>query len=65
MKPKTRAELEDMGYGSTGEIAPTENFYLDKDGVTFYYNVYDITPYAMGPVNSIHTVSDVGTYVRQ
>ena len=47
---KTRAELGDMGYGSTGEIAPTENFYLDKDGVTFYYNVYDITPYAMGPV---------------
>lgn len=49
-KAKTRAELEDMGYGSTGEIAPTENFYLNKDGITFYYNVYDITPYAMGPV---------------
>lgn len=47
---KTRAELEDMGYGSTGEIAPTENFYIDKEGITFYYNVYDITPYAMGPV---------------
>lgn len=47
---KTRNELEDMGYGSTGEIAPTENFYLDKEGITFYYNVYDITPYAMGPV---------------
>ncbi|WP_320908029.1 MULTISPECIES: DUF3298 domain-containing protein [Bacteroides] len=47
---KTRAELEDMGYGSTGEIVATENFYLNKDGVTFYYNVYDITPYAMGPV---------------
>lgn len=47
---KTRTELEDMGYGSTGEIAATENFYLNKDGVTFYYNVYDITPYAMGPV---------------
>ena len=47
---KTRAELEDMGYGSTGEIAATENFYLNKDGITFYYNVYDITPYAMRPV---------------
>lgn len=47
---KTRAELEDMGYGSTGEIAATENFYFNKDGITFYYNVYDITPYAMGPV---------------
>ena len=23
---------------------------MDKDGITFYYNVYDITPYAMGPV---------------
>ena len=47
---KTHSELEDLGYGSTGEIAPTENFYLDKEGITFYYNVYDITPYAMGPV---------------
>lgn len=46
----TPDELEDLGYGSTGEIAPTENFYLDKEGITFYYNVYDITPYAMGPV---------------
>lgn len=47
---KTREELEDMGYGSTGEIAPTENFYLEKDGITFFYNVYEITPYAMGAV---------------
>lgn len=43
-------ELEDLGYGSTGEIAPTDNFYLFPEGITFYYNVYDITPYAMGPV---------------
>ena len=42
--------LEDMGYASTGDIAPTENFYLSKEGITFYYNVYDITPYSMGPV---------------
>ncbi len=49
-KVTTHEALEDMGYGSTGDIAPTENFYLDKDGITFYYNVYDITPYAMGPV---------------
>ena len=49
-KVKTREALEDLGYGSTGEIAPTENFYLDNKGITFYYNVYDITPYAMGPV---------------
>lgn len=46
----TRQEAEDMGYGSTGDLAPIENFYLDNKGITFYYNVYEITPYAMGPV---------------
>ncbi len=46
----THEELEDLGYTSTGELTPTENFYLDKEGITFYYNVYDIAPYVMGPV---------------
>ena len=50
-KVKTREELEEMGYRSTGEIAPIENFYLNNKGITLYYNVYDITPYAMGPVS--------------
>ena len=49
-KVTTHEALEDMGYASTGDITPTENFYLSKEGITFYYNVYDITPYAMGPV---------------
>lgn len=49
-KVTSREELEELGYGSTGEVAPTENFYLTKEGITFYYNVYDITPYTMGPV---------------
>ena len=49
-KVTSHKELEDMGYGSTGEITPTENFYLSKEGITFFFNVYDITPYDMGPV---------------
>lgn len=44
----TREELENLGYGSTGDLAPTENFYIGRDGITFYYNVYDIAPYVMG-----------------
>lgn len=48
-KVSTRQELEDMGYATTGDLAPTENFYLNKAGITFYYNVYDIAPYVMGP----------------
>lgn len=49
-KVATRQELEDLGYATTGELEPTENFYLDPEGITFYYNVYDIAPYVMGPV---------------
>lgn len=49
-KVTTREALEDLGYGSTGDITPTENFFLSEEGITFHYNVYDITPYAMGPV---------------
>lgn len=49
-KVQTRAELEDLGYGSTGDLVSTENFYLGKEGITFYYNVYEFTPYVMGPV---------------
>lgn len=49
-KVTTRQELEDLGYATTGELEPTENFYLSKEGITFYYNVYDIAPYVIGPV---------------
>lgn len=46
----SRDELEEMGYTSTGELTPTENFCLTPNGITFHYNVYDIAPYAMGAV---------------
>lgn len=41
--------LEDLGYGQIGELKPTENFIIGQDGITFYYNVYDIAPYSEGP----------------
>ena len=44
----TRQELEDMGYATTGDLEPIENFYLDPTGITFYYNVYEIAPLRMG-----------------
>lgn len=46
-----RAELEDLGYASTGELEPTENFFLTPEGITFHYNVYDIAPYVMGAID--------------
>ncbi|WP_321335094.1 DUF3298 domain-containing protein [uncultured Bacteroides sp.] len=49
-KVTTRKELEDLAYGSTGDLVPTDNFYLTKEGIVFYFNVYEFTPYVMGPV---------------
>lgn len=46
----THEELEDMGYTSTGELVPTENFCLNPDGITFHYNIYEIAPYVMGAI---------------
>ena len=43
-----REELEELGYGTTGNISHTENFYLNEEGITFLYNPYDIAPYSMG-----------------
>lgn len=31
-------------------IAPTENFRISEEGITFYYNPYEIGCYALGPV---------------
>lgn len=44
----SRQELEELGYGTSGELTPTENFHISKEGVTFCYNIYEIAPYVMG-----------------
>lgn len=49
-KVVSRQEAEELGYGTTGELEPTNNFYLSKEGITFYYNIYEIAPYAMGAI---------------
>lgn len=49
-KVTTRQEVEALGYTSTGNLEPTENFYLNDKGITFYYNIYEIAPYVMGPI---------------
>lgn len=48
LKVSTREEAEEMGYGVTGDLTPTENFCLGREGITFHYNVYEIAPYSTG-----------------
>lgn len=44
------SRLTDSGY-FTDTIKPGSNFYLTPDGIGFYYNQYDIAPYAFGSTN--------------
>ena len=48
---KSRDALEEMGYGTLGDIEPIENFYLTPEGITFHYNIYEIAPFSMGAIS--------------
>lgn len=41
-------ELRQKGILYSMDMFPTENFVLDKDGITFIYNAYEIAPYEQG-----------------
>ncbi len=47
---ETAKDLIDCGFFDN-KIPITENFTIDREGIHFIYNVYEITPYAMGAVS--------------
>ena len=49
-KIPTSRSLKDAGF-FTDSIKPAENFYLTREGIGFYYNQYDIAPYAFGTLD--------------
>ena len=54
----TSQNLKDSGF-FTDSIKPTENFYLTRDGIGFYYNLYDIAPYAYGTIDLFIPFNDL------
>ncbi len=42
--------LADAGFSFSENVAFTlsDNFAVEKDGLTFYYNPYEVAPYALG-----------------
>lgn len=46
---KSVKELNDAGYLCFTDMYPSSNFLLKDDNIEFYYNVYEIAPYVMGP----------------
>ena len=49
----------------TDEVKPTDNFYLTGDGIGFFYNHYEIAPYASSPNTCFLTFDKLKTLIRQ
>lgn len=48
------ASLAEAGFQfPSGQFELTPNFALGEDGLTFYYNPYEIAPYALGPTEIV------------
>jgi hypothetical protein len=57
----TTQSLKDAGF-FTDTIKPTDNFYITHEGIGFFYNQYDIAPYASGSIDvfiPFHEVKDL------
>lgn len=55
-------ELHDNGFLTWTDMYPSKNFLLAPEGVKFYYNAYEIAPYAAGPTEltiSYETLKDL------
>ena len=46
----TTQSLKDAGF-FTDTIKPTDNFYITREGIGFFYNQYDIAPYTTGSID--------------
>jgi hypothetical protein len=41
-------QLEDIGYNNISDIVPNGNFTISKEGITYYFNDYEIAAYLIG-----------------
>ena len=46
-------------------LDPTSNFYITKDGMGFYYNQYEVAPFALGPVEIFVNYGELRRILRE
>lgn len=60
-----KQELSHRDYAesiSMDDVNVTENFYVDKDGISWVYNPYEIAPYALGEIEVKLPYSEIEKY---
>jgi hypothetical protein len=60
-----RENLNEAGFFWEGAFVLPDSFALQNDGILFYYNTYDVAPYAQGPTSFVLTWEEMGDSVTK
>ena len=60
----SRREIMEKGFLTFNDIYPSENFMLKKDSIHFFYNRYDIAPYAAGTTTLSFAYDDLSGIMK-
>ncbi len=60
----TLDELHKKGYLEMVDMFLPQNFWLDRDSLSFFFNQYDIAPYALGQTSLSFGYSELEPYLR-
>ena len=58
-------ELQEKAYLQWTDMYPTENFFMGKDGVTFFYNIYEIAPYSSGTTTITLSYEELKSLIKE
>jgi len=59
-------DLDEAGFWfDDNRFSVNDNFALSDDGLTFYYNSYEITAYAFGPTELIVPLAEIGDLIKE
>lgn len=56
-------DLEEIGFFDVADIELNRNFYVNKEGITYTYNEYDIAGYALGTIEILLSFEDISGFM--
>ena len=57
-------ELKERGFLEMVDMFIPDNFWLDSDSLSFFFNQYDIAPYAMGQIALTFGYDELKPYLK-
>ncbi|MBQ9640515.1 MAG: DUF3298 domain-containing protein [Bacteroidaceae bacterium] len=64
MNVKTLEDLKEIGFLDMVDMFIPENFWMEADTLTFFFNQYEIAPYAMGQTSLSFSYDELKPYMK-